>query len=120
LSATQRKPERLVESREWISMAVLVAGLIGSNELAGFSERDSWLRTDFSMNSAAPRAIAFSKSLAAATPIEIVAPSEVPSPHRTREKLEADESIPDPKGRESRTPRTFPCIKACSRGRETG
>src|SRR6266498_3451449 len=30
-----------------------------------------------------------------------------------RGEAEADESIPDPKGRESRTPRTFPCITAC-------
>jgi hypothetical protein len=36
-----------------------------------------------------------------------------------REKKE-DESIPAAKGRESRTPRTFPCITACSRVRGEG
>jgi len=32
----------------------------------------------------------------------------------------ADESIPDPKGRESRTPRTFPCKSASFRGPPEG
>jgi hypothetical protein len=37
-----------------------------------------------------------------------------------RRGKKADESIPAPKGRESRTPRTFPCITACFRDRGRG